>query len=164
MDVDYKNHDKTYYAFISFIDDKGQVAFENKGVSINPNKIEDRVLVSGAKDKFTNITQVNLVIKDKKILGEVIFNKTFDFNSSNLTTKSPPSIDKIFGFNVKFNNLDHNHDNQLSIDEFEDLAEYIMTDSFWKGYSVEAAVIAEFKNLDIDNNGFLSLSEFSRRY
>lgn len=67
MDVDYKNHDKTYYAFISFIDDKGQVAFENKGVSINPNKIEDRVLVSDAKDKFTNITQVNLVIKDKKI-------------------------------------------------------------------------------------------------
>lgn len=39
-----------------------------------------------------------------------------------------------------------------------------MADSFWKGYSVEAAVIAEFKNLDIDNNGFLSLSEFSRRY
>lgn len=164
MDVNYKDSDKTYYAFISFIDDKGNVAFENNGIDIHPKKQLDRILVSGGKDDFTNITKVVLVIKDKKYDGNVVFNKTFAFDSSNITTTTPPSADKVFSGNSKFKELDTNHDGKLSIDEFEVLGEYIVEDSFWDDYSFEEAVISEFENLDLNGDGFLSLKEFTRMY
>ena len=46
-----------------------------------------------------------------------------------------------------FNELDTNHDGKLSIDEFEELTEYIMEDSFWDGYSPEEVIILNLKVL-----------------
>lgn len=63
-----------------------------------------------------------------------------------------------------FNELDTNHDGKLSIDEFEELTEYIMEDSFWDGYSPEEVIISEFESLDSNCDGFLSYDEFSDRF
>ena len=63
-----------------------------------------------------------------------------------------------------FNELDTNHDGKLSIDEFEELTEYIMEDSFWDGYSPEEVIISEFESLDSNRDGFLSYDEFSDRF
>lgn len=63
-----------------------------------------------------------------------------------------------------FNELDTNHDGKLSIDEFEELTEYIMEDSFWDGYSPEEVIISEFESLDSNRDGFLSYYEFSDRF
>lgn len=63
-----------------------------------------------------------------------------------------------------FNELDTNHDGKLSIDEFEELTEYIMKDSFWDGYSPEEVIISEFESLDSNRDGFLSYDEFSDRF
>ena len=63
-----------------------------------------------------------------------------------------------------FNELDTNHDGKLSIDEFEELTEYIMEDSFWDGYSPEEVIISEFESLDSNRDGFLSYDEFSHRF
>lgn len=63
-----------------------------------------------------------------------------------------------------FNELDANHDGKLSIDEFEELTEYIMEDSFWDGYSPEEVIISEFESLDSNRDGFLSYDEFSDRF
>ena len=63
-----------------------------------------------------------------------------------------------------FNELDTNHDGKLSIDEFEELTEYILEDSFWDGYSPEEVIISEFESLDSNRDGFLSYYEFSDRF
>ena len=63
-----------------------------------------------------------------------------------------------------FNELDTDHDGKLSIDEFEELTEYIMEDSFWDGYSPEEVIISEFESLDSNRDGFLSYDEFSDRF
>lgn len=63
-----------------------------------------------------------------------------------------------------FNELDTNHDGKLSIDEFEELTEYVMEDSFWDGYSPEEVIISEFESLDSNRDGFLSYDEFSDRF
>lgn len=63
-----------------------------------------------------------------------------------------------------FNELDTNHDGKLSIDEFEELTEYIIEDSFWDGYSPEEVIISEFESLDSNRDGFLSYDEFSDRF
>ena len=63
-----------------------------------------------------------------------------------------------------FNELDTNHDGKLSIDEFEELTEYIMEDSFWDGYSPEEVIISEFESHDSNRDGFLSYDEFSDRF
>lgn len=63
-----------------------------------------------------------------------------------------------------FNELDTDHDGKLSIDEFEELTEYIMEDSFWDGYSPEEVIISEFESLDSNCDRFLSYDEFSDRF
>lgn len=122
-------------------------------------------------NKFINITHVEIVIVDD---GKVLFNITKAFNMSNCKNQnisisnnesnSTSTLEINDSSKERFDELDINHDKKLTISEFEELGEYIMEDSFWKGYSIEEAVISEFENLDGNGDGYLTLDEFSKIY
>lgn len=92
--------------------------------------------------------------------GELIKNSP----NSTLTTEQFYAKLGMNPYSDRFNNLDTNHDGKISLDEFEELTEYILEDSFWDGYSPEEAFISEFNNLDLDGDGFLSYEEFSKMF
>ena len=97
---------------------------------------------------------------DIKKLQDIVKNSP----NSTLTTEEFYARLGINPYSDTFNELDTNHDGKLSIDEFEELTEYIMEDSFWDGYSPEEVIISEFESLDSNRDGFLSYDEFSDRF
>lgn len=61
-----------------------------------------------------------------------------------------------------FDELDYNHDGNLTIDEFEELAPVFYEDSFWDGYALEEIIINEFENYDEDFNDILTFDEYCK--
>lgn len=82
---------------------------------------------------------------------------TKGFTQKNLTKSQILYYGLFFGFFQFIMPVIGNHDGKLSIDEFEELTEYIMEDSFWDGYSPEEVIISEFESLDSNRDGFFIL-------